>query len=68
VKSVFLSLAFEGGFGSKEDIEDNTTTPKITSISKVAFDDFWRHIADSANKFMAFHFRTNKPTSSAKVK
>ena len=49
LKSVFFLGTPEGRLGSKENIENNSTAPEVAFVSKIAFDNLRRHVADSAH-------------------
>ena len=55
LQSAFLLLALERRLGSQQDVKYHPTTPYIALISKIALDNLWRHIADSAYQLGAFN-------------
>lgn len=67
LESVFLLLAFERGLGSEQNVHDNSTTPKITSIGEIALDDFWRYVAHSTNELAALHLGSHQFAGSPEV-
>jgi hypothetical protein len=67
LQSVFFLPALEGRFGSQQDVKYNTTTPHITLISKIPFNDLRRYIAYSSHQLATFNARFIHLEGSTKV-
>ena len=68
IKSVLSFGASKGRLGGQEDIEDDTTAPKVTFVSEISFNNLGRHVADSSHKLGTLYFMFDHSVSSSKVK